>query len=228
MKIGFFGKLPGYGDFIQRNVSPQLINYWDNWILQSIESSRTQLRDNWQVRYFNSPIWRFVIGNDILSETTITGFMMPSVDKSGRCYPFTVICQADYPVNPFVFARNMDSMHEQAEDFVLGLLEKNSPNLDDINRILNEMYCSAKESFSVGASSVTPSSAMEIGSIADQDVTDFSTCNESFLDSLLKMKQVKTTIWWMSGGVGFIPQKRYFSGMPPTECYQSFLVGADA
>ena len=61
MKIGYFGKLPGYGDFIQRNVSPEFVKQWDNWLLKSIESSRTQLGEQWRGSYFNSPIWRFVI-----------------------------------------------------------------------------------------------------------------------------------------------------------------------
>ncbi len=228
MKVGYFGKLPGYGDFIQRNVSPELISYLDNWILQSVESSRGQLRENWKIRYFNSPIWRFVLSAGIFSDTSISGFMMPSIDKTGRCFPFIVICQADYQVNPFIFARKVDELHHHAEEFVLGLLEKNSPNLDDIHKVLSEMYSSAQETQYLGANHSSTSSAMEIGSITDNNSTDFSDCNESFIECLLQMQKVKITIWWMGGGNGLIPQKRYFSGMPPVDCYQSFLIGAES
>lgn len=129
MKIGYFGKLPGYGDFINRNVSPALIKYWDNWILQSIDCSRGQLREHWKLKYFNSPIWRFVVSEGVYSDSSISGIMMPSVDKAGRCFPFIVVCQAESQVNSFIFARKIDELHEHAEEFVLELLEKISPIL---------------------------------------------------------------------------------------------------
>ena len=132
MKIGYFGKLPGYGDFIQRNVSPEFVKQWDNWVLKSIESSRVQLGEQWRGKYFNSPIWRFVISHKGLIEESVTGFMMPSVDKSGRCYPFTVVCQAEGLVNPFIFARETEVFHEAAEDFVLSLLDHERPDLEEI------------------------------------------------------------------------------------------------
>ena len=123
MKIGFFGKLPSYGDFIQRNVSPSLITIIDLWIIQSIEASRGQLKDNWQQQYFSSPIWRFVISKGLISEHCITGIMMPSVDRSGRCYPLTLICEMNQDVNPFTLARKIDAMHQEAEEFFLSLLD---------------------------------------------------------------------------------------------------------
>jgi len=228
MKIGFFGKLPGYGDFIQRNVSPDFINQWDNWLLKSIESSRSHLGDDWRARYFNSPIWRFVIASGSLDDSTTTGLMMPSVDKSGRCYPFTVICQSDVLINPFIFARKTDSFHESAEEFILSLLEKQRPDLDDIGEVLASIYGDVNEPSCKSVSPMTASSVMEIASLSDINLDDFGSCNESLLDILLDRQNIKISIWSMGTAIGANSQKRYFSGMPPIDNYHSFLVGAES
>ena len=227
MKIGYFGKLPGYGDFIQRNVSPEFVKQWDNWLLKSIESSREQLSEHWRTRYFNSPIWRFVITQGALIDLPVTGFMMPSVDKSGRCYPFTVICQADAPCNPFVFARETEHFHEPAEDFVLSLLEKERPDLDEISTVLNELYSKIENVDFNSAETIATSSVMEIAAISDVNMLDFSLSNDTFLEKLVMTQNINISIWSMDGISGANAQKRYFSGMPPTDNYYSFLIGAD-
>lgn len=227
MKIGYFGKLPGYGDFVQRNVSPALIKYWDTWVLQSFETSRTQLRESWQQRYFNSPIWRFVISKDIMSPTSFAGVMMPSVDKAGRCYPFIVFCEAEADINPFTMARIIDQYQGKSEEFIMSLLEKTAPNLDDVLAVLTGFYQDINDSDFTNVSLNNPVSYTELGSLIDPQNHDFSSCNETFLHSLLYMQKVKPSIWWTSGGVGLTPRKRYFSGMPPVDVFDSLLLGAD-
>ena len=223
MKIGFFGKLPGYGDFVQRNVCPEFAKYWDNWVLKSLSSSREQLGDLWRDKYFNSPIWRFVISQDTVSHTPVAGFIMPSVDKAGRCYPFTVVCQAESEVNPFIFARKIDLLHEAAEDFALSLLENNRPDLDEITSVLNELYQSLQESKCQSADIKAVTSVMELACVTEIDSLDFTLGNESFLQMLLEKQNVDMSIWSMGNTEETDPQIRYFSGMPPTDNYYSFL-----
>jgi type VI secretion system protein ImpM len=224
MKIGYFGKLPGYGDFVQRNVCPEFVKYWDNWVLKSLSSSNEQLGDLWKSKYFNSPIWRFVINQNTLSHTPVAGFIMPSVDKAGRCYPFTVVCQAESDVNPFIFARKIDLIHEVGEDFALSLLENKRPDLDEITIVLNEIYQSLQESSCQSAEVKEVSSIMELGCVTGIDALDFTVGNESFLQMLLAKQNTDISIWSMGNTEGTDPQIRYFSGMPPTDNYYSFLV----
>jgi type VI secretion system protein ImpM len=224
MKIGFFGKLPGYGDFVQRNVCPELVKYWDNWILKSLSSSHEQLGDLWRSKYFNSPIWRFVIRQETLSQTPVAGFIMPSVDKAGRCYPFTVVCQAEADVNLFMFARKIDLIHEVGEDFALSLLEHKKPDLDEITNALNEIYQSLQESKCKSADIKTVSSVMELACVTEIDSLDFTVGNETLLQMLLEKQNNNISIWSMGNTEGTNPQIRYFSGMPPTDNYYSFLV----
>lgn len=224
MKVGFFGKLPGYGDFVQRNVAPDFISVWDNWILQSLEISREQLGEQWRARYFNSPIWSFVIAEGALNGLTTTGLIMPSVDKAGRCYPFTVICQAESHVNPFILAREIDALHENAEDFILSLLEKQRPDLDEIATVLIEIYAKAKEGLYTSIDSMQKSSVMEMSAMTDINLESFSSCNDTFLQQMLEQQNINISIWSMHSAMGLNAQKRYFAGMPPTDNFYSFLV----
>lgn len=224
MKVGFFGKLPSYGDFVQRNVSPDFANLWDNWILQSLEVSREQLGEQWRARYFNSPIWSFVIAEGALNGHTTTGLIMPSVDKAGRCYPFTIICQAETSVNPFIMARKIDALHENCEDFILSLLEKQRPDLDEIANVLIGIYADAQEGQYQSVDSMDKSSVMEMAAVTDLNLDCFSSCNETFLKQLLDQQNIKTSIWSMRSAMGLNAQKRYFAGMPPTDNFHSFLV----
>lgn len=223
MKIGFFGKLPGYGDFVQRNVCPQLTQYWDNWVLQSLSTSNEQLGDLWRAKYFNGPIWRFVLGQNIASATPVAGLLMPSVDKAGRCYPFTVICQAESAVNPFIFARKIDQSHLSGEDFLISLLENERPDLDDITKVLNDIYQDVKESECLSAEDTAAASAMELACVTEVDSLDFTISNESFLQMLMKKQNIDVSIWSMGNTIDTNPQIRYFSGMPPADSYYSFL-----
>jgi type VI secretion system protein ImpM len=224
MKIGFFGKLPGYGDFVQRNVSPEFVKYWDNWVLKSLSSSREQLGESWRNKYFNSPIWRFVISQDEASGTPVAGFIMPSVDKAGRCYPFTVVCQAESEVNPFIVARKIDLIHEVGEDFALSLLENTKPDLDEITNVLSEIYQSLQESNCQSADIKPVTSVMELACVTEIDSLDFTLGNETFLQMLLRNQNVNMSIWSMGNTEDTNPQIRYFSGMPPTDNYYSFLI----
>ncbi len=223
MKIGYFGKLPSYGDFIQRNVCPELVKHWDNWVLQSLSAAQQHLGEIWRDTYFNAPIWRFVLQQNVLSHSTVTGLIMPSVDKAGRCYPFTVICQIDAPINPFVLARKIDRLHEDAEDFVLSLLENSRPDLDEIKQVLSKTYAQLKPSDCQSANNKEPSSALELACISEIDSLDFELANESFLQLLLQQQDINISIWSMGNTDLCDPQTRYFSGLPPTDNYYSFL-----
>ena len=88
MSAGYFGKLPMRGDFIQRNMSAEFVHTWDNWLQSVIATSHHNLGHKWLEHYLVSPIWRYLIPQQ--SETYQLGVMLPSVDKVGRYFPFTV------------------------------------------------------------------------------------------------------------------------------------------
>lgn len=87
---GFYGKLLCRGDFITRGLSKNFVQPWDTWLQQSLVSSRERLSETWVDIYLVSPIWHFMLSANICGGSSWMGLMMPSVDKVGRYFPFTL------------------------------------------------------------------------------------------------------------------------------------------
>lgn len=86
---GWYGKLPGMGDFAHRRLPDEFRHAWDRWL----QSGLTQLRGrhgDWTERYLQAPLWCFVLGEGVMDDSSWIGVLMPSVDSVGRYFPFTV------------------------------------------------------------------------------------------------------------------------------------------
>lgn len=98
-KVGLYGKLPIFGDFVVRQLNSEFINPWDSWLQDSMENSRQMLGSAWLNHYIDAPIWRFVIGPGVLGNNTWIGVMVPSVDRVGRYFPLTLVQSMDLDID---------------------------------------------------------------------------------------------------------------------------------
>lgn len=135
---GWYGKLPGFGDFASRRLSNAFITDWDSWLQQGM----TQLRhsgENWLERYLNSPVWRFALGAHILGTQYWFGILMPSVDRVGRYFPLTLLhaYRASQPPDP-------QHWWLQAESVALRALEENF-DAQTLDAALIETFSTASE-----------------------------------------------------------------------------------
>lgn len=91
---GWHGKLPALGDFVSRRLDPAFIELWDRWLSGGMLAFREQLGEAWLEAYLASPSWRFLLMPGVLAgalgDRAWTGVLMPSVDKVGRYFPFTI------------------------------------------------------------------------------------------------------------------------------------------
>ena len=87
---GFYGKIPSLGDFVSRRLPRRFITPWETWLQEAMANSRQQLGDSWLDNYLTSPMWRFALTPGICGESGWAGIIMPSVDRVGRYYPFTL------------------------------------------------------------------------------------------------------------------------------------------
>jgi type VI secretion system protein ImpM len=91
---GWHGKLPSLGDFASRRLPHEFVEVWDGWLAAGLSALREAGPDQWLDGYLASPIWRFLIMPGALSGSSgqqgWTGVLMPSVDRAGRYFPFTV------------------------------------------------------------------------------------------------------------------------------------------
>lgn len=90
---GFYGKLPCKGDFLQRRVTQEFVDTWDAWLQECMVASREQLQERWLEAYLTSPVWRFALADGVCGSGAYVGVMVPSVDRVGRYFPFTVVAQ---------------------------------------------------------------------------------------------------------------------------------------
>jgi type VI secretion system protein ImpM len=87
---GWYGKLPGVGDFASRRLPEDFVRAWDEWLQEVVATTRARLGTSWMDRYLTMPIWRFVLVSGLVASTGWAGVLMPSVDRVGRQFPLTV------------------------------------------------------------------------------------------------------------------------------------------
>jgi type VI secretion system protein ImpM len=87
---GWFGKMPGAGDFASRRLPDVFVRGWDGWLQVGLVHAREALGPAWLDRYLVAPIVRFWVAPAVLGDAAWGGIVMPSVDRVGRHFPLTV------------------------------------------------------------------------------------------------------------------------------------------
>ncbi len=89
---GWYGKLPGLGDFAARRLDKAMVGVWDDWLQDGLQALRQQ--PGWLDAYLQSPVWCFALGAGVLGPQRWLGVMMPSVDAVGRYFPLAIFFEA--------------------------------------------------------------------------------------------------------------------------------------
>lgn len=122
-KTGVFGKLPAHGDFLQRNLPSKVVNTWDSWLQTFVGSSQERLGEQWLEIYLTSPIWRFCWSPGVMDDHYWAGIMLPSVDRVGRYFPFSIISQLPAETFPCSFMTEQEQWFEQIEAVAIKALQ---------------------------------------------------------------------------------------------------------
>lgn len=88
--IGFCGKIPGRGDFVQAGLPRAFVDPWDAWMQRMILASRALLGKEWVPAWLEAAVWRFALSPGICGPGSVLGLWMPSVDSVGRYFPLTL------------------------------------------------------------------------------------------------------------------------------------------
>jgi type VI secretion system protein ImpM len=131
---GFYGKLPACGDFLSRRVPAAWLAIWDPFLRQLVADARARAGTAWPESWLTAPVWHFGLGAGVLSPDQIWGVLIPSADRVGRLFPFTILAQADPDGAPLatwalaVEASALDSLGDNFEaDALLRRLEALGP-----------------------------------------------------------------------------------------------------
>jgi type VI secretion system protein ImpM len=92
--LGWYGKLPGTGDFAQRRLPSRFVSVWDRWLQNGFEYLRFAKTD-WAQSYLEGHIWFFALGPSVIGPKPWLGVLLPSVDSVGRYFPLTIAVELD-------------------------------------------------------------------------------------------------------------------------------------
>jgi type VI secretion system protein ImpM len=129
---GFYGKVPDLGDFVSRGLPPAFIEILDAWSRLLLTSSRAALGDAWLPAWLAAPVWHFGFGRGFLGADQAWGVMIPSVDRVGRHFPFTIVGTAALdgrPLREWALAAEALALAALDDGFSPDALEKSLADL---------------------------------------------------------------------------------------------------
>jgi type VI secretion system protein ImpM len=128
--VGFYGKLPCRGDFLQRRAPQDFVDAWDAWLQESLHESRERLQEAWLDSYLTGPVWRFVLSAGVCGGGVYAGVFVPSVDRVGRYFPLTVVAQLTAEECPLSVACGMSAWFESAESLAVEAVSAEALDFD--------------------------------------------------------------------------------------------------
>jgi len=130
VSAGFFGKVPGHGDFVERGLPGSFKEVWDEWLQHGIAASKASIGEGWLDAYLTSPVWRFAVAPGLCGESGWVGVMVPSVDKVGRYFPLTIAASVDAGTVPLQMMVAAANWHDAAQDVALAALQDEQTEAD--------------------------------------------------------------------------------------------------
>ena len=222
MTPGFYGKLPSKGDFVQRGVSPGFANAWDSWLQTSIEHSRAKLGEAWLNTYLVSPIWRFCLAPNLLSQNAMAGVVMPSVDSVGRYFPLTLVAEIPPGQDLVVFAQHQDEWFSKLEQLALYSLSK-----DFVFAYFEQYLEEARVRLKPHQVRALPQGERRTGWLAEGDkgADVVASANSVFINKHILEAMQGFSLWWTVGSDAVSPTFMIYQGLPSVEDYASFING---
>ncbi len=118
LRQGFFGKLPGHGDFVRAGLPEEVVEGWDGWVRAGLAESRAVLGEAWRDAFLEAPVWRFRFAPGLLAKPGLSGVMAPSVDRAGRYFPLMLGAAMAAPPEPENAAAWFDALAAAVTDAV--------------------------------------------------------------------------------------------------------------
>jgi len=221
--IGLYGKLPSHGDFVTRDLPPSFINIWDEWLQRGMLCSQEELGENWLDIYLTSPIWRFSLSEGVIDNNNWAGIIIPSVDRVGRYFPFTLLAKLPAECNCLDFISSQSAWYKELENIALQGLEG---HLD-----VNEMHMELSNISDIGLQPYTAKqnlgqqSASHISISMDFDEQLPASVYPSIMDFLLRKDGSSYSVWHSLGSDLVNPSVLISKGLPPTRGLTALIDG---
>jgi type VI secretion system protein ImpM len=218
--VGFFGKLPAHGDFIYRGLPTNFINIWDEWLQGFVKCSQDQLGEAWLDIYLTSPIWRFAFSEGVVDQHGWVGIVLPSVDRVGRYFPFSIAARISADQNPLEMI-SQSHWFEGVEALALKALDGQT-TIDELIQDVNSVSLDQTLVYSCGIPSYSQKGAV----IAmDFDVHSPRSVLAPLFHSALKEGLSSYSVWTTQGSELVEPCLFYCAGLPSLQNLSAMLDG---
>lgn len=219
--IGIFGKLPAHGDFIHRNLPSKVVNEWDGWLQTFVGSTQERLGEAWMDVYLTSPIWRFCLSEGVFDDHQWAGIVLPSVDRVGRYFPFSVMAKIPADVVPCEFMSTQEAWFESIEALALKALD-GQLQVDSLVTELNELAPITKSVYVRQAKA-----NVDAGVVVDMpfDEPKVSGTMPHLLDAFVSSAFNSYGIWSTVGSERVEPCSFISNNMPPVAGASAMLDG---
>jgi type VI secretion system protein ImpM len=230
--VGFFGKLPCKGDFLQRRAPQEFVDTWDPWLQECIHASRQALQDAWLDAYLTGPVWRFVISSGVCGSGAYAGVMLPSVDRVGRYFPLTLVTQVDTDESPVELACRGTAWFDAAEALAIAALEATDLDIDAFDEQVAALSIHLPRSNPAHTSTLW-SMQEEIRFPAPGNQWHISLPSAHDLQTAINVLAFRVlagqlrpmTLWWTDGASAVSPSWLAMRGLPAASSFTAMLAG---
>ncbi|AMX01386.1 hypothetical protein A3224_01245 [Microbulbifer thermotolerans] len=212
--MGIFGKLPGHGDFIQRQLPASFVTPWDEWLQRAVHGSRELVGESWLDYFLTAPVWRFALSPGVLDERGWAGVLVPSVDSVGRYFPLTLAAPVSGKANPFALQLSAEGWYRELSNLAIEALQ-NALLADQ----LMERFPQLAEN--IPATDISLNAGGVLKAVGEN--SDIASCYPGILDYLYRQQFPAFGLWWCVGSQQLAPNALLCPSLPDPGLYASML-----
>jgi type VI secretion system protein ImpM len=232
VEIGLFGKLPSHGDFLRRRASDAFVDAWDAWLPECLAASREALGERWLDVYLTSPAWRFVCAAGACGPASVIGLMVPSVDRVGRYFPFTLVANLPHDVNPIAATTSSAAFFDRAERLVIETLaatdidfERFDEQVVKLGDALESIIRPPRVVLDQAAAAMLDEGA-QLWQIPIGSASQLAPIFEQLLSQRLSSMYDPLMLWWTDGSSVVEPSCLISKGLPHPSTFVALLDGS--
>ncbi|MEA3183143.1 MAG: hypothetical protein QOI59_6666 [Gammaproteobacteria bacterium] len=222
--VGFFGKLPSHGDFIERRVDSEFRDRWDEWMQRCIVESQQELGGRWLDCYLTSPMWRFYLCDGVAGSASYAGVLLPSVDRVGRYFPLTVVVQLPIGIAAADFAQAAAGWFEEIEQLCGDALQNPEFDLGAFDAALQASADKLAGVDNLPAGQLFPGNSSQ-WHWPTVSVGEFAPAVSSPLMLLAQGALRPMTMWWTAGSELIEPCVLLNRALPRPDSFAALLAG---
>ncbi len=222
-ELGFYGKLPTYGDFIQKRLPQNFINPWHQWLQSGMLAARKHEPENWLTYYLNCPAWCFVLSAGICGSQAVAGVTIPSVDKVGRYFNFTMASILPDETMPCSFASTCHQWLADIKSLAVAILDDDMDQ-QSIEESINSQSLELNYSPEASATfEIEPDQAR----LVYAESTGITEQLPGLLHNMILHEHDRYGLWWHNGSSQVSAQTVACADMPPATTYLGLMMDED-